>query len=79
MSYFSIYQALNGIYMVVSLASYPVQLMVVIDVMLSYIDNRFNERNLLLAEYGLRIVLVLLTCMSVYSCLRVIAINKVSR
>ena len=62
----SLYRALNGIYILISLFSYPIQFIVPIEIIKSYGDDQLPKRRSILAEVCLRVSLVLFTCMWIF-------------
>ena len=57
-----LYNALHGIYVIIVYITYPVQFFAAIDILKPILEDRFEKSSLVAAEYGLRAVLVLLTC-----------------
>eukprot|EP00112_Aurelia_sp_Birch-Aquarium-sp1_P006104 Seg1682.5 transcript_id=Seg1682.5/GoldUCD/mRNA.D3Y31 product="Proton-coupled amino acid transporter 4" protein_id=Seg1682.5/GoldUCD/D3Y31 len=57
-----LYNALHGIYVIIVYITYPVQFFAAVDILKPILEDRFEKSSLVAAEYGLRTVLVLLTC-----------------
>lgn len=57
----AVYDALQGMFAIVIYVTYPVQFFVAVDIFKPLLEERFDNKHILTAEYVLRVMLVLIT------------------